>query len=441
MRAIGLDVHRDFCEVAISEDGAVRSAGRIETTPEQLELFARSLGAEDRVALEVTGNALGDRADPRAARGRGRGRLAERHRDPPGAGEDRPARRADAGEAAVRRASSTRSGCPIERTGRCAGGSRAAAQLVAAALAGEERDPRGADALPERSRRRSPTCSASRAGPGWPSSSLARRGARDGRLGAAPGRLPRREIAEVERLIARAALASAGDQAADDRPGRQRDRRRDLHGRRRRHPPLREPPQAGRLSRARPARSPVGLGPGRPRADLQAGLDQGPPRAGRGELVDGPPARADRAFYERIRARRGHQIAIVAVRAQARLPVLVPAQPRRGLRLRAAVADARRSCAGSSLPPAPQASAGQERRRLAANAAMRKAERELARQAEVAYRRTVADWQQAQGRRAPARHRGAHLVGRQAAKQRGRSKPRACALAGRLPTPEPNSRK
>jgi len=56
-RAIGLDVHRDFCEVAICESGRVRSAGRIETAPEVLELFARSLGPEDRVALEVTGGA------------------------------------------------------------------------------------------------------------------------------------------------------------------------------------------------------------------------------------------------------------------------------------------------------------------------------------------------------------------------------------------------
>ena len=56
-RAIGLDVHRDFCEVAICEAGVVRSAGRIGTSPEVLELFARSLGREDRVALEVTGGA------------------------------------------------------------------------------------------------------------------------------------------------------------------------------------------------------------------------------------------------------------------------------------------------------------------------------------------------------------------------------------------------
>ena len=39
----GLDVHRDFCEVAICEDGVVRSAGRVETAPEGLELLAASL--------------------------------------------------------------------------------------------------------------------------------------------------------------------------------------------------------------------------------------------------------------------------------------------------------------------------------------------------------------------------------------------------------------
>jgi transposase len=57
MRAIGLDVHLDFCEVAIAEGGELRSAGRIATRPEEVELFAQSLGPDDRVALEVTGNA------------------------------------------------------------------------------------------------------------------------------------------------------------------------------------------------------------------------------------------------------------------------------------------------------------------------------------------------------------------------------------------------
>ncbi len=57
MRSIGLDIHRDFAEVAIAESGEVRSPGRIEMTPEALELFAQSLGRTDQVALEVSGNA------------------------------------------------------------------------------------------------------------------------------------------------------------------------------------------------------------------------------------------------------------------------------------------------------------------------------------------------------------------------------------------------
>ena len=54
MRAVALDVHRDFCEVAIVAEGRVRSVGRIQTRPEALE---QSLDARDWVALEVTGNA------------------------------------------------------------------------------------------------------------------------------------------------------------------------------------------------------------------------------------------------------------------------------------------------------------------------------------------------------------------------------------------------
>ena len=56
-RAIGLDVHRDFCVIAICEDGVVRSAGRVPSTPEALETLAESLLPSDRVALEVTGSA------------------------------------------------------------------------------------------------------------------------------------------------------------------------------------------------------------------------------------------------------------------------------------------------------------------------------------------------------------------------------------------------
>ncbi len=58
MRFIGLDVHRDFCVIAIGENGRVRVAGRVQTTPERLEVLANSLRHDDHVALEATSNAL-----------------------------------------------------------------------------------------------------------------------------------------------------------------------------------------------------------------------------------------------------------------------------------------------------------------------------------------------------------------------------------------------
>jgi transposase len=54
VRGFGLDVHRDFCEVAKAERGTVRSAGRIRTRVGSLELFAQSLVTGDIVALEAT---------------------------------------------------------------------------------------------------------------------------------------------------------------------------------------------------------------------------------------------------------------------------------------------------------------------------------------------------------------------------------------------------
>jgi hypothetical protein len=57
-RSIGLDAHRDFCEVAVADCGQARAARRILTTPEDLRLFAESLAPDDRVVLEAIGNAL-----------------------------------------------------------------------------------------------------------------------------------------------------------------------------------------------------------------------------------------------------------------------------------------------------------------------------------------------------------------------------------------------
>jgi len=50
-----LDVHRDFCVVAICEEGEVRTGARVPSTPEGLMVLAESLLASDRVALEVSG--------------------------------------------------------------------------------------------------------------------------------------------------------------------------------------------------------------------------------------------------------------------------------------------------------------------------------------------------------------------------------------------------
>jgi transposase len=55
-RCIGLDVHREFAQVAVWEDGQVRHVGRISTTPEALRLFADSLAPTDEVAIEASCN-------------------------------------------------------------------------------------------------------------------------------------------------------------------------------------------------------------------------------------------------------------------------------------------------------------------------------------------------------------------------------------------------
>jgi transposase len=55
-RCIGLDVHRDFAQVAIWQNGVVLQSGRFATTPEGVRGFAADLGPADEVALEATGN-------------------------------------------------------------------------------------------------------------------------------------------------------------------------------------------------------------------------------------------------------------------------------------------------------------------------------------------------------------------------------------------------
>src|SRR5260370_14104 len=57
-RVIGMDIHRTFAEVVFWEDGKLRPAGRVSMTRSGLEGFGRSLGKEDEVVIEATGNAM-----------------------------------------------------------------------------------------------------------------------------------------------------------------------------------------------------------------------------------------------------------------------------------------------------------------------------------------------------------------------------------------------
>lgn len=56
MRVIGLDVHRNFAQVAILENGLVKDHGRVIMDREAVLNFASTLTKEDEVVLEATGN-------------------------------------------------------------------------------------------------------------------------------------------------------------------------------------------------------------------------------------------------------------------------------------------------------------------------------------------------------------------------------------------------
>src|SRR5215204_3238406 len=51
-----MDVHREFAQLAVVEDGLVRDEGRIAVTPAALRRWAADLRSDDEVALEATGN-------------------------------------------------------------------------------------------------------------------------------------------------------------------------------------------------------------------------------------------------------------------------------------------------------------------------------------------------------------------------------------------------
>jgi transposase len=57
-RVIGMDIHRTFAEVVFWEDGKLRPGGRIGMTRGGLEGFGHTLNKDDEVVIEATGNAM-----------------------------------------------------------------------------------------------------------------------------------------------------------------------------------------------------------------------------------------------------------------------------------------------------------------------------------------------------------------------------------------------
>ena len=58
MRYFGVDVHLEFCEIAVAEEGKVSQVGRMASTPEAIREFAAGLGSEDQVVLDASGSVM-----------------------------------------------------------------------------------------------------------------------------------------------------------------------------------------------------------------------------------------------------------------------------------------------------------------------------------------------------------------------------------------------
>ncbi len=393
MRSIGLDIHRDFAEVAIAEGGELRSAGRIEMTPEALELFAESLGRSDQVALEVSGNAweVARIIRPHVAK-----LVAVSPADTGIRAARAKTDRLDARALAKLLAAGQLDGVwvPDERTRAMRRRLGRRAQLVrvrtkakneihAALMRRLVPKPKVSDLFGLKGRRWLEAVEL----PAYERETV------DGCLRQLD--FCDREIAEIEKVIAKEALASAevrrlmtipgmniitasAFMAAIGEIGRFPDRRK-LVGYLGLDPKVRE---SGTTAASRARISKQGSAAGR-YALVEASWSV--------ILAPGPM----RAFFERIRARRGHQAAIVAVARK--LACLCWCMLTRG----EDYAYAQPSLTAKKIRRA-EIRAGAPKRKgvkrgtWAANAAIREAERNLALQAEVAYKRTVSDWERTQ---------------------------------------------
>ena len=128
-----------------------------------------------------------------------------------------------------------------------------------------------------------------------------------------------------------------------------------------------------------------------------------------------------RAFYQRVRGRRGHQVAVVA--AARKLACLFWCLLTREQDYAYAQPSlTRKKLRRLELTAGAAAQRGTKTGLWAANDAMRKAERELARQAETAYQRSVTDWHATRTAKAGASAtQGRASQGRKSGKQRGKA--------------------
>ena len=414
MRFIGMDVHRDWCEVAVAEGGELRSGERVKAEPEALELFAQSLAPDDQVVLEATFGAarIAEIIEPHVARvvvcdPR---RLAK--------ADSRKTDRRDARKLAQLLASGflDEVWTPDEQT-------RSLRRLVA----------RRASIVRARTRAKNEVHAALGRNlcPRPPMKDLF---GRAGRRWLAGVELPEEEqitvdgclrqidfsgteLAEIDRVLAQRALASPEARRLMTVPGVNVQTAIGF---------LASVGDVGRFSSPKKLVAYLGLDPRVRQSGESAARHGRISKAGRASarhvlsesawsvaMTPGPM----KAFFERLRARRGAQVAAVDDPPEA-------AGARAGdRRPSAAWAPTRRRPASQprhSGRRAPGLRAGRGR--------LSPPDRQLAAEAEE--------------RRAPARHGSAHLVGRQAARQRGRDQPQNLRFSSSSgPAPATNSRK
>ena len=300
-----------FCEVAICEDGVVRSAGRVPSTPEGIGSLAESLLPSDRVALEVTGSCWEV------------ARILEPHVNrvvvviPDDTGIASARAKTDKLDARTL-ASLLWKGeleavwMPDERCRILRRRLARREQLVRARTRAKNEIHAVAAAPAGRPSRRALTCSGSKAGQWLAGLELPVEERESVDAGMRHIEFLDAEIAAVEQADRPAGAVLAGDPPADDRPRREPDLRRVVHRRGRERQPVpdsrklvaylgldpkvkqsgEEPARSGRISKRGSASARWAL----VEAAWTAVLQPGPLHA----------------FYERTKARRGHGKAIVA---------------------------------------------------------------------------------------------------------------------------------